>query len=88
MNLNIFTAMMRSHEYFYSCDRQNIQKPDAHFINVQTKFIFVTGGVMSGLGKGVTSSSIAKLLQLADQSVSCIKIDPYTNRTGKLRIFL
>ena len=46
---------------------------------MQTKFIFVTGGVMSGLGKGVTSSSIAKLLQLSDQKVSCIKIDPYLN---------
>ncbi|MEK0370556.1 MAG: hypothetical protein QQN55_05305, partial [Nitrosopumilus sp.] len=32
-------------------------------MNVQTKYIFVTGGVMSGLGKGVTTSSIAKLLQ-------------------------
>ena len=46
---------------------------------MQTKFIFVTGGVMSGLGKGVTTSSIAKLLQLANQKVSCIKIDPYLN---------
>ena len=46
---------------------------------MQTKFIFVTGGVMSGLGKGVTTSSIAKLLQLSDQKVSCIKIDPYLN---------
>jgi len=34
---------------------------------------------MSGLGKGVTTSSIAKLLQLADQKVSCVKIDPYLN---------
>lgn len=63
----------------FNYDRQNIQKPDTRFINVQTKFIFVTGGVMSGLGKGVTTSSIAKLLQLADQRVSCIKIDPYLN---------
>jgi len=46
---------------------------------VQTKFIFVTGGVMSGLGKGVVSSSIAKLLQLSNQQVSCVKIDPYLN---------
>ncbi|MFZ8937846.1 MAG: glutamine hydrolyzing CTP synthase [Nitrosopumilaceae archaeon] len=46
---------------------------------MQTKFIFVTGGVMSGLGKGVTTSSIAKLLQLSNQKVSCIKIDPYLN---------
>ncbi len=34
---------------------------------------------MSGLGKGVVSSSIAKLLQLSDQRVSCVKIDPYLN---------
>ena len=46
---------------------------------MQTKFIFVTGGVMSGLGKGVVSSSISKLLQLSNQKVSCIKIDPYLN---------
>ena len=46
---------------------------------MQTKYIFVTGGVMSGLGKGVTTSSIAKLLQIADQKVSCVKIDPYLN---------
>lgn len=64
---------------FNPIDKQNIQKQDIRFINVQTKFIFVTGGVMSGLGKGVTASSIAKLLQLADQRVSCIKIDPYLN---------
>ena len=60
-------------------DRQNIQKPDTRFLNVQTKFIFVTGGVMSGLGKGVMTSSIAKLLQLSNLKVSCIKIDPYLN---------
>lgn len=43
------------------------------------KFIFITGGVMSGLGKGVITASIAKLLQLSNQNVSCIKIDPYLN---------
>ena len=58
---------------------QNIQKMEGHLMNVQTKFIFVTGGVMSGLGKGVTTSSIAKLLQIYDQNVSCVKIDPYLN---------
>src|SRR5574339_279649 len=46
---------------------------------MQTKFIFVTGGVMSGLGKGVVTSSIAKLLQLSNQKVSCVKIDTYLN---------
>ncbi len=34
---------------------------------------------MSGLGKGVMTSSIAKLLQLSNQKVSCVKIDPYLN---------
>ncbi|AIF83979.1 CTP synthase [Candidatus Nitrososphaera evergladensis SR1] len=44
-----------------------------------SKFIFVIGGVMSGLGKGVTTSSTARLLQLAGYKVSCVKIDPYVN---------
>ena len=43
------------------------------------KYIFVTGGVMSGLGKGVITASIAKLLQLCKLKVSCMKIDPYLN---------
>ena len=43
------------------------------------KFIFITGGVMSGLGKGVITSSIAKLLQLSGLKISCVKIDPYLN---------
>jgi len=47
--------------------------------NNRPKFIFITGGVMSGLGKGVITSSTAKLLQLAGLRVSCIKIDPYVN---------
>lgn len=45
----------------------------------ETLKIFITGGVMSGLGKGVMSSSTAKLLQLAGLRVSCMKIDPYLN---------
>ncbi|MGC1932605.1 MAG: hypothetical protein WA667_26835, partial [Candidatus Nitrosopolaris sp.] len=48
-------------------------------VNNKRKFIFLTGGVMSGLGKGIVTSSTAKLLQLAGFKVSCIKIDPYVN---------
>lgn len=44
-----------------------------------TKYLFVTGGVMSGLGKGITTASVAKLLQLSGIRVSCLKIDPYLN---------
>ena len=43
------------------------------------KYIFVTGGVLSGLGKGVITSSIAKILQLTGLKVSCVKVDPYVN---------
>ncbi len=42
-------------------------------------FIFVVGGVMSGVGKGVASSSIAKILQGRGLTVTAIKIDPYIN---------
>jgi CTP synthase len=43
------------------------------------KYIFVVGGVISGVGKGVASSSIAKLLQDRGLTVTAIKIDPYIN---------
>ena len=46
---------------------------------MRTKYIFVTGGVMSGLGKGIVTSSIAKLMQMSGKRVSCVKIDPYLN---------
>jgi len=43
------------------------------------KYIFVTGGVISGLGKGITSSSIGRLLKSRGLKVTAIKIDPYLN---------
>ncbi len=43
------------------------------------KYIFVVGGVISGVGKGVTSSSIAKILKDRGHTVTSIKIDPYVN---------
>lgn len=43
------------------------------------KYIFVVGGVMSGVGKGVASSSIAKILQGRGLTVTALKIDPYVN---------
>ncbi len=44
-----------------------------------TKYIFVTGGVASSLGKGIISASIAKLLQARGYSVTIQKLDPYLN---------
>lgn len=43
------------------------------------KYIFIAGGVMSGVGKGIASSSIAHLLKARDLKVTSIKIDPYIN---------
>lgn len=45
----------------------------------QTKYIFVTGGVASSLGKGIISASLAKLLQARGYSVTIQKLDPYIN---------
>ncbi len=45
----------------------------------QTKYIFVTGGVISGLGKGITSASIGKILTARGLRVSMQKCDPYFN---------
>ncbi|MDD2871306.1 MAG: CTP synthase (glutamine hydrolyzing) [Candidatus Gracilibacteria bacterium] len=41
------------------------------------KIIFVTGGVISGLGKGITSASIGKILQASGYKVNMVKMDPY-----------
>ena len=45
----------------------------------ETKFIFVTGGVASSLGKGIISASIGKLLQARGYKVTIQKFDPYIN---------
>ena len=45
----------------------------------QTKFIFVTGGVTSSLGKGIIAASLAKLLQSQNFRVTIQKLDPYLN---------
>ena len=44
-----------------------------------TKYIFVTGGVLSSLGKGISSSSLATLLKQSGYKVNILKIDPYIN---------
>jgi len=51
-----------------------------------THYIFITGGVISGLGKGITTASIGKVLQSRGFNVTAIKIDPYINiDAGTLR---
>ena len=43
------------------------------------KFIFVTGGVVSGLGKGITAASLGRLLKQRSLKVAAQKLDPYMN---------
>src|SRR3989338_4579387 len=49
------------------------RKRDGH------KYIFVVGGVMSGVGKGVATASIGKLLSARGLKVNLVKVDPYLN---------
>ncbi len=47
--------------------------------SVMTKYIFVTGGVVSGLGKGITAASLGRLLKARGIKVAAQKLDPYIN---------
>src|SRR3954447_14323576 len=44
-----------------------------------SKYVFVTGGVTSSLGKGITAASIGRILKARGLSVSILKLDPYIN---------
>ena len=48
-------------------------------IETMTKYIFVTGGVVSGLGKGITAASLGRLLKARGLKVAAQKLDPYIN---------
>jgi CTP synthase len=55
-------------------------------MKVQTRFVMVAGGVISGVGKGVATASIGKILKEYGYNVTIIKIDPYLNYdAGTLR---
>ena len=55
------------------------QPSEKQVANRKTKFIFVTGGVVSSLGKGIVSASIGALLENRGLDVSILKLDPYLN---------
>jgi CTP synthase len=44
-----------------------------------TRFIFITGGVVSSLGKGITSASLAAILEARGLKITMLKLDPYIN---------
>jgi len=46
---------------------------------MSVKYVFVTGGVVSGLGKGITAASLGRLLKARGYTVTMQKFDPYIN---------
>ena len=58
---------------------QLLHHDQANKTSMNTKYIFVTGGVVSSLGKGIISASIGKLLQARGYKVTIQKFDPYIN---------
>lgn len=48
-------------------------------MNATMKYILVTGGVISGIGKGIIASSVGTILKSCGLNVTAIKIDPYIN---------
>jgi len=82
--LNLFLIIFRN--FFKSIDQLGpfsliLPKPVAIMPQSASpaKFIFVTGGVTSSLGKGIISASLAKLLQARGYRVTIQKLDPYIN---------
>ena len=57
----------------------NVDNNITYTAAVETKYIFVTGGVVSSLGKGIVAASLGKLLQARGYSVTIQKFDPYIN---------
>ncbi len=53
-----------------------------------SKFIFVTGGVASSVGKGITVASLGRLLKNRGISVSLMKLDPYINVDPRYHVTL
>ena len=47
--------------------------------HLMSKFVFVTGGVVSSIGKGIVAASLGRLLKSRGYSVSILKLDPYLN---------
>lgn len=60
----------------HTCEVDTLEQPEG---NESLKYIVVTGGVMSGLGKGITTASIGRLLKNRGYEVTAVKIDPYLN---------
>lgn len=68
-----------SSKFSEQCSKNKTIQHDMTTSRDQTKYIFVTGGVASSLGKGIVSASLGKLLQARGYKVTIQKLDPYIN---------
>lgn len=59
--------------------KRKTEKRKQEEINMAVKYVFVTGGVVSGLGKGITAASLGRLLKARGYKVTMQKFDPYIN---------
>ncbi len=75
LNLVIFSYFRRFNPLKFFEKKRSVMASSTS----STKYIFVTGGVTSSLGKGIISASLAKLLQARGYSVTIQKLDPYIN---------
>ena len=82
-NLIIKTKMKTKHSFAVRVFFFNFYKIECFKNKIKTiymaKYIFVTGGVTSSLGKGIIAASLAKLLQARGFRVTIQKFDPYIN---------
>jgi len=78
-DLQIFLSNFCWSIYYLFQGPQPACETDQKSLNRMTKYIFVTGGVTSSLGKGIVSASLAKLLQARGFKVTIQKFDPYIN---------
>ena len=77
MSEKLFTALLFSLANYGHIDI--VSAMDSSKATSRTKFIFITGGVLSSLGKGLAAASIGALLESRGLSVTFQKLDPYIN---------
>ena len=70
---------MLSLKHFGFCAQSSFNANKRSGGEKMTKYIFVTGGVVSGLGKGITAASLGRLLKARGLRVAAQKLDPYIN---------
>jgi len=77
--IRVFIRVFSRKILFHTKLREMEHGTTRNFLYIMPKFIFVAGGVMSGIGKGVATAAIGKILQSKGFKVTAVKIDPYIN---------